>query len=46
MVREEVGGDPARPAALQEGLQGKRAAVYVGGAFKAFSLVRALRTWG
>ena len=27
-------------------MQGKRAAVYVGGAFKAFSLVRSLRTLG
>lgn len=31
---------------FRDDLQGKRAAVYVGGAFKAFSLVRSLRTLG
>jgi nitrogenase molybdenum-cofactor synthesis protein NifE len=32
--------------AIRRRVQGKRAAIYVGGAFKAFSLVKALRTLG
>ena len=31
---------------IKKDLEGKRAAVYTGGAFKAFSLVRSLRTIG
>ena len=31
---------------IKADLSGKRAAIYVGGAFKAFSLIKALRTLG
>ncbi len=46
VVREEVGKIYPQLRALRADLDGKKAAVYVGGAFKAFSLVRALRTLG
>lgn len=46
LVREEV--DAIMPAILEhrKRLEGRKAAIYVGGAFKAFSLVRALRLLG
>ena len=46
LVREEVAA--VRPVidACRRDLEGRRAALYVGGAFKAFSLVRALRMLG
>jgi nitrogenase molybdenum-cofactor synthesis protein NifE len=46
LVREEVGAIYPRLQAYREELQGKKAAIYVGGSFKAFSLVRALRLIG
>ena len=44
--REEVAEAPAQLAQYRKDLDGKRAAIYTGGAFKAFSLVRSLRTLG
>lgn len=46
IVREEIERVYPQIRAYKEDLIGKRAAIYVGGAFKAFSLVRALRTLG
>ena len=47
LVRDEVAADPARAArAIAGRWRARRAAVYTGGAFKAFSLVRSLRTLG
>jgi len=46
LVREEVQQILPRLRQYRADLAGKRAAIYVGGAFKAFSLVRALRTLG
>ena len=46
LVREEVGAIYPRLQAYREELQGKKVAIYVGGSFKAFSLVRALRLIG
>ena len=46
LVREEVENALPRLKKFQEGLEGRTAAIYVGGAFKAFSLVRALRMLG
>jgi nitrogenase molybdenum-cofactor synthesis protein NifE len=46
LVREEVGKIYPQLQAYREELQGKKAAIYVGGSFKAFSLVRALRLIG
>ena len=46
VVREEVGKIYPQLRAWREDLKGRKAAIYVGGAFKAFSLVRALRTLG
>lgn len=46
LVREELGRILPELQRLREGLVGKRAAIYVGGAFKAFSLVKALRHLG
>ena len=46
LVREEVGAIYPQLQAYREELQGKKAAIYVGGSFKAFSLVRALRLIG
>jgi nitrogenase molybdenum-cofactor synthesis protein NifE len=46
LVREEVGKVLPALKELRKDLQGKRAGLYVGGAFKAFSLVRALRQLG
>ncbi len=49
-AREIVSGEVARIMpqlrAWRTELEGRKAAIYVGGAFKAFSLVRALRTLG
>jgi nitrogenase molybdenum-cofactor synthesis protein NifE len=46
LVRDEVGAIMPQLRKYRTALQGKRAAVYTGGAFKAFSLVRSLRTIG
>ncbi len=46
LVREEVEVIYPKLLEYQQKLTGKRAAVYVGGAFKAFALVRALRLLG
>jgi nitrogenase molybdenum-cofactor synthesis protein NifE len=46
LIREEVTEVMPRLKELKEKLRGKRAAVYTGGAFKAFSLVRSLRMLG
>ena len=46
LVKREVGGILPEIARLSEGLRGRRAAIYTGGAFKAFSLVRSLNTLG
>ena len=45
-MREEVGAIYPQLHGYREELQGKKAAIYVGGSFKAFSLVRALRLLG
>jgi nitrogenase molybdenum-cofactor synthesis protein NifE len=46
LVREEVAGIYPELQRYRQKLAGKRAAVYVGGAFKAFSLIRILRMLG
>jgi nitrogenase molybdenum-cofactor synthesis protein NifE len=46
LVREEIGAILPELMEYKKDLEGKKAAIYVGGAFKAFSLVRALRTLG
>jgi nitrogenase molybdenum-cofactor synthesis protein NifE len=46
IVREEIERIYPQLRAYKDDLVGKKAAIYVGGAFKAFSLVRALRTLG
>lgn len=46
LVREEVAAIYPQLRQLRTRLEGKRAAIYVGGAFKAFSLVRALKLLG
>jgi nitrogenase molybdenum-cofactor synthesis protein NifE len=46
LVREEVARVLPLLKSMRDDLQGKRAAVYTGGAFKAFSLVRSLRVLG
>lgn len=46
LVHDEVAKVLPTLAALRKDLEGKRAGLYVGGAFKAFSLVRALRQLG
>lgn len=46
LVAEEVAKIMPQLSAWRADLNGRKAAVYVGGAFKAFSLVRALRTIG
>jgi nitrogenase molybdenum-cofactor synthesis protein NifE len=46
IVRTEVQNVITQLAPIQQDLQGKRAALYVGGAFKAVSLVKALRLLG
>ncbi|MGD9125095.1 MAG: nitrogenase iron-molybdenum cofactor biosynthesis protein NifE [Desulfarculaceae bacterium] len=46
LVREEVARIYPRLLELRQDLEGKRAALYVGGAFKAFSLIKAFRLLG
>ena len=46
LVREEVAAIYPKLREYRSRLEGKRAAIYVGGAFKAFSLVRALKMLG
>jgi nitrogenase molybdenum-cofactor synthesis protein NifE len=46
LVREEVGRIYPRLLELRKDLTGKRAAIYVGGAFKAFSLIKSFRLLG
>lgn len=46
LVRQEVDEIMPELRTYREQLEGRRAAVYTGGAFKAFSLVRSLRTLG
>ena len=46
MVREEVASIMPELRRYRKDLEGKRAAIYTGGAFKTFSLVRSLRTLG
>ncbi len=46
LVREEVNAIYPRLLEIREELAGKKAAIYVGGAFKAFSLIKALRYLG
>ena len=46
LVREEVQAIYPQLKEMRQDLEGKRAAVYVGGAFKAFSMIKALRYLG
>jgi nitrogenase molybdenum-cofactor synthesis protein NifE len=46
LVRDEVAAILPELRRYRRALEGRRAAVYTGGAFKAFSLVRSLRTLG
>jgi len=46
LVRQEVAAIMPELRRYRDALEGRRAAVYTGGAFKAFSLVRSLRTLG
>ncbi len=46
VVREEIGAIMPELTRYREALTGKKAAIYVGGAFKAFSLVKAFRLLG
>ena len=46
LVREEVGAVYPKLQTYKKDLEGKRAAIYVGGAFKVFSLIKALRVLG
>ena len=46
LVREELSVLYPKLQEYRKGLEGKRAAIYVGGAFKAFSLVKAFRLLG
>jgi len=46
LVREELSVMYPKLAELRRDLEGKKAAIYVGGAFKAFSLVKAFRHLG
>ncbi len=46
MVREEIAAIRPELAEFRKDLEGKKAAIYVGGAFKAFSLIKALRHLG
>jgi nitrogenase molybdenum-cofactor synthesis protein NifE len=46
LVREEVAKTMPELRRYRQALSGRRAAVYTGGAFKAFSLVRSLRSLG
>lgn len=46
LVREEIEAIRPRIEVFRKDLEGKKAAIYVGGAFKAFSLIKALRHLG
>ncbi len=46
IVRDEVQRITPELRKIRQALEGKRAAIYVGGAFKAFSLIKALRYLG
>jgi nitrogenase molybdenum-cofactor synthesis protein NifE len=46
LVRQEVSQIIPRLETYKQDLAGKKAAIYVGGAFKAFSLIKALKTLG
>ena len=46
LVREEVSAVYPQLQEIRQDLVGKKAAIYVGGAFKAFSLIKALRYFG
>ncbi len=46
IVRNEIQAVAAELQQIKKRVQGKRAAIYVGGAFKAFSLIKALRYLG
>jgi len=46
LVRDELSRLMPRLAEFRKDLEGKRAAIYVGGAFKAFSLIKAFRHLG
>jgi nitrogenase molybdenum-cofactor synthesis protein NifE len=46
VIKEEVSALMPRLEPYRKDLKGKKAAVYTGGAFKVFSLVRSLRTLG
>jgi nitrogenase molybdenum-cofactor synthesis protein NifE len=46
LVKEEIAAIMPKLTEYRAALEGKNAAIYVGGAFKAFSLVRALRLLG
>jgi nitrogenase molybdenum-cofactor synthesis protein NifE len=46
VVREEITAIMPELARMREDLEGKTAAIYVGGAFKAFSLIKAFRHLG
>lgn len=46
IVRDEIGAIMPELNRIKADLAGKRAAIYVGGAFKAFSLIKALRYLG
>jgi nitrogenase molybdenum-cofactor synthesis protein NifE len=46
IVRDEIQAVAAELQQIKRKVQGKRAAIYVGGAFKAFSLIKALRYLG
>jgi nitrogenase molybdenum-cofactor synthesis protein NifE len=46
LVRQELSQLVPELASLRRDLQGKKAAIYVGGAFKAFSLIKAFRHLG
>lgn len=46
LVRDEIGAVYPELQKIKAAVEGKRAAIYVGGAFKAFSLIKALRYLG
>lgn len=46
LIKKEVQGIVPRLETMKKELEGKKAAIYVGGAFKAFSLIKALKTLG
>ncbi|MGM0654650.1 MAG: nitrogenase iron-molybdenum cofactor biosynthesis protein NifE [Thermodesulfobacteriota bacterium] len=46
LIKEEVQAIIPRLETMKKDLEGKKAAIYVGGAFKAFSLIKALKTLG